>query len=304
MKKNLYPESLLYVEEHVVCTEYVSGKDAGFNKHVLQKGESFQILPENSLWNMIYFFLEGDVDYVIGNFGSKQVANLGEMIFVPKRTNFECMAVKETHFISHIFEKPLSLCDKFAMQSLYPYCKSVKSSKERLPIQKPLRDFLDLLDYYLKIGMMCKHMHNIKQKELFLLMRVFYTKEENAAFFYPIISKNMDFKSIVYDNYQRAKTLQELASLCNLSLATFNRLFNDNFQETPYNWMQKQKAKQIAGYLSNKEILLSDIISKFDFSSAAHFTIFCKKYLNMTPTKYRMLSASETEKRIDSVFKK
>ena len=304
MKNLFYSTSLHYLDEHIICSNYISGKAVGFKRHVLKKDETIQI-PSDNNWNCIFFFLEGKVEYAIDDPRAKEQANENEMIFVPKLTYFICTALEETTIISHEFEKLINLCDKFALQSLFPYCNlEGKERTECLPIHKPLKDFLDLLFYYLKIGMLCKHMHEVKQKELFLLLRAFYTKEENAAFFYPIISKNMDFKSQVYNHYLKVKTVQELASLCNLSLATFNRLFSENFRDAPYAWMQKQKAKLIANRLSNKEIALSEIIDEFDFSSAAHLTLFCKKYLEMTPSQYRKMAQSETAKRVEFVFQK
>jgi len=296
--------AMYYIDEHLICSNYVSRNESdGFSYSDLKKDATFQI-PQNNERNKILFFLRGSVEYVIDNLGVKKTVGNGEMLFIPKFTRFKCTALSETSFITHEFEKLYNLCDKMALESLRRYCEGIKARRETLPFQKTMRDFLELLNSYLRIGMLCRHMHQIKQKELFLLMRVFFTKEENAAFFLPIISKDMDFKSLVSNNYTRVKTVQEPASLCNLSLTTFNRLFNDNFHEAPYNWMQKQKAKTIASRLMETNIPFIDIINEFNFSSAAHFTLFCKKFLHMTPSKFRELSRIKIDKRLETIYKK
>ncbi|MDR1437190.1 MAG: helix-turn-helix domain-containing protein [Candidatus Symbiothrix sp.] len=45
--------------------------------------------------------------------------------------------------------------------------------------------------------------------------------------------------------------------------------------------------KYITGKLANKNIPFSQIIDEFGFSSPAHFTIYCKKHLNVTPSQFR-----------------
>jgi AraC-like DNA-binding protein len=81
--------------------------------------------------------------------------------------------------------------------------------------------------------------------------------------------------------------VKELANICNYSLSSFNRLFKKNFKENPYLWLQNQKLKYITGRLSDKNIPLGQIIDEFRFSSPSHFTIFCKKHLNLTPSQFR-----------------
>lgn len=39
---------------------------------------------------------------------------------------------------------------------------------------------------YLDARLLCRHMHSLKQQELLLVLRGFYTKQELAAFFFRI----------------------------------------------------------------------------------------------------------------------
>ncbi|MDR2868431.1 MAG: helix-turn-helix domain-containing protein [Bacteroidales bacterium] len=60
--------------------------------------------------------------------------------------------------------------------------------------------------------------------------------------------------------------------------------FNNNFGESPYQWIQKQKAKQIYIDIINKKKSLKEITSDYNFSSYQHFVKFCKEYLGFPPT--------------------
>jgi AraC-like DNA-binding protein len=162
--------------------------------------------------------------------------------------------------------------------------------KAHTPIVKtkpPLKRFLTSLVLYLDEGASCKHFHEIKQKEMFFIFRFFYTKEEAAGLFAPIISQNLNFKNKVLSNYMEVNSVKGLAKICNYSLSSFNRNFKNNFKENPYVWLQNQKLKYITAKLADKSIPFSQIIDEFKFSSPAHFTVYCKKHLNTTPSRFR-----------------
>ncbi len=291
----------MYIEEHTSCQNYRSGKAAGFQCHLLKKGENLHIHPNNDK-NYILFSIEGKGN-VTYDFQSGFDMEENQMVFLPKLTGLEYIALNDSLLVTSEFDRLFNLCDKMALQSLEAYYNPQNSNTDwRLDIKKPLKSFLDLLIVYLQSGASCKHLHEIKLKEFFMLMRAFYSKKENAAFFSPIINKNIEFKTLVINQYPKAKTVQELAKLCDFSLATFNRIFTETFQEAPYQWMQKQRAKLLAIQLSNKEIPLNAIINEFHFSSPAHLTIFCKKHFMMTPSKFRSMSKAERQKKIDKVF--
>jgi AraC-like DNA-binding protein len=176
------------------------------------------------------------------------------------------------------------------LEHLVPFAEKENKNHNHNPtlnIVPPLSQFLSFLVFCLNEGASCKHFHELKHKELFFILRFFYTKQEMANLFSPIISSDLNFKSIVLSNYTNVNSIKELAQICNHSISTFNRLFKKNFDENPYTWMQNQKLKYIIGKLSDKNIPLAQIIDEFGFSSPGHFTTFCKKHLNMTPSQYR-----------------
>jgi len=274
--------SVFYLDEHRACSNYISDYNIGFKICRIQQGEF--ITPSNKEHHCLFFLIAGRVDLHYDS----QVCDLRKdmLWFVPMSSDYKICAKTDATLIMNYFNKPVDFCEKTALESL-SLTLDQKTHSFMLRINKPLKKYLASVIFYINEGIFCKHFHEIKQKELFFILRYFYTKKEIAGLFSTIISKNLDFKNVVLANYLNATSVKELAQICNYSLSSFNRIFKKNFQENPYLWLQNQKIKYIAGRLSDKNIPLGQIIDEFRFSSPSHFTIFCKKHLNLTPSQYR-----------------
>jgi len=274
--------SIFYIDEHRSCSNYISDYNIGFKNCQIKQGEF--IVPATKELHCLFFLINGNVklQYDSQSFNLKK----DTAWFIPMSYDYKIYATSNAALILNYFNKPIDLCEKLALESL-SVSLDQKSNNSMLRINKPLKKFISTTIFYMNEGVFCKHFHEIKQKELFYLLRYFYTKKEIAGLFAPIISNNLDFKNIVLSNYLNASSVKELAHICNYSLSSFNRIFKKNFQENPYIWLQNQKVKYIIGRLSDKNIPLGQIIDEFKFSSPSHFTIFCKKHLNLTPSQYR-----------------
>jgi len=274
--------SIFYVDEHKACSSYISDYNIGFKSYRIKQGE--YLTPANKEYHCLFFLLNGQVEvhYESNVFNYRK----DSVWFIPMPTIFKIYANTDATVLFNYFNNPIDLCEKVALESLSDLLDQ-KSYTSTIRINKPLKKFLSNIIFYLNEGANCKHFHEIKQKELLYIMRYFYTKREIAGLFAPIISKNLDFKNTVLANYLNSSSVKELAQICNYSLSSFNRIFKKNFNENPYIWLQNQKIKYIAGRLSDKNIPLGQIIDEFRFSSPSHFTIFCKKHLNLTPSQFR-----------------
>ena len=98
--------------------------------------------------------------------------------------------------------------------------------------------------------------------------------------------KEGDLKKLIEDNCLHVKSVAELAQICGYSVSSFKRAFKEIFDEPIYQWILGKKADRLKERLSGEEVNLKEIIYEFGFSSPAHFTKFCKKWLGMTPTKF------------------
>jgi AraC-like DNA-binding protein len=157
-----------------------------------------------------------------------------------------------------------------------------------------LEAFLDQLVYYLDQGVKCEHFHEIKQQEMFLILRWFYSKEQLAYLFYPIIGQSIEFKSFVLDNHLKVKNIQELSNLAMMGRSNFDLKFKKEFGMAPGQWLLKQKAKHVKIHMLTPGVNISDILIKFNFNSATHFTRFCKQHYGCPPSK--MMAKLQNEK--------
>ncbi|MDR1372796.1 MAG: helix-turn-helix domain-containing protein [Dysgonamonadaceae bacterium] len=78
--------------------------------------------------------------------------------------------------------------------------------------------------------------------------------------------------------------MAELASLSNSSQSGFIKKFRSTFDESPYRWMQKQKAKLILNDMNKGQKSLQEIAIEYNFSSYQHFAKFCHRFFKMSPT--------------------
>ena len=158
-----------------------------------------------------------------------------------------------------------------------------------LEIRQSMKLFLELLIRYLGDGAGCVHFHEIKLKELFWNIRFYYTKMEQASFFYPILGTDYDFKKKVFNNYKKARSVKELADLCGNSLSSFKRKFLKEFREPAGSWLQKQINGMIKHKLEDENTPIGIIAMELNFSSQPQFCRYCKKKLGYTPGELRKL---------------
>jgi len=279
---NIIIMSVFYLDEHLSCSNYISDYNIGFKNCKIKQNEF--LVPYSKDYHCVFFLVSGSVNLLYES--QTYILRKDMFWFIPMSSEYKVIANTDATVILNYFNKPVDFCEKAALEDLSVFYDQ-KPDISMLKINKPLKRFLLSMVFYMGEGAYCKHFHEIKQKELFYLLRYFYTKRELADLFATIISVNIDFKNMVLANYLQASSVKELANICNYSLSSFNRIFKKNFQENPYIWLQNQRVKYIVGRLSDKNISLSQIIDEFKFSSPSHFTIFCKKHLNLTPSQYR-----------------
>jgi AraC-like DNA-binding protein len=281
---------LLYPQEHLACKNYVSDFSIGFSNREVKKGEI--IKSSDKYFNYLIFLLEGEVMVSCNEFRN-HLCQGGEMIFVAQDSDLLAEAITDLKYILLSFDNQFTLCDQLAMESL-----QMNDSKppvfNKIDIRPPMRSVLDSVLFYLGHKIQCKHLHAIKQKEVFLVLRAFYTKEEMARFLAPMLNRNMNFKAFVLQHYQEVKTVEELANMCKMSVRSFNRKFNDYFSDSPYSWMLKQKSRHIKTRLADGKTTFGAIIKDYGFSSPAHFTTYCKKQFGQSPSKLRKQLLTET----------
>lgn len=275
---------LYYSKEHFSCINYKTDFSTGFKHKQLAQGSEYE--TDKTMEHHLVFLIEGQVLIDCNEFHNKHFS-AGEILFIPQFSMLRAKILEHMECVVFSYLTPQDLCQKFAMERLYQYAKNIEYNFSSLRIKKIVYIFLTLLNSYLSKQINCFHLHEIKQQELFLLFRTHYSKNELARFFLPMLGKNLDFRSLILKNYAKAKTVKELANICGISPMTFQRRFKEEFKESPYQWLQKERGKIIREKLLDRTIPIKEIIADFDFSSPSHLTIYCKRVFNQTPSEIR-----------------
>lgn len=208
----------------------------------------------------------------------------GEMFLLPALKG-KLKAFTPLEFLYFISDRPTEYCLKTVSEL---GCLEGRGELlEILPLNQLLKGFVEMLTVYLEDGVDCRYLFEEKQEELFVLMKSCYSKEQLSYFFYTLsLHKEGDLKKLIEDNCLHVKSVAELAQICGYSVSSFKRAFKEIFDEPIYQWILGKKADRLKERLSGEEVNLKEIIYEFGFSSPAHFTKFCKKWLGMTPTKF------------------
>ncbi|MDR0430852.1 MAG: AraC family transcriptional regulator [Tannerellaceae bacterium] len=254
-----------------------------FNIKQERKGKTIQI-KEMHL-NHLLFILEGELNISYNEFRN-HLCTAGDMIFISRDPSLVAETYTEVSYLLLSFNNQIQLLEQLELGDLKEYA-SERNIFNKLDIRPPLQGVLDSLLFYKRNKINSQLLDEAKQKEIFLVLKTFYTKQELSRFLKPILNQEMDFKAFVIKHYTNAKNVEELAQVCNLSIRSLTRKFKIYFDDSPYRWMLKQKSHHVRDMLADKKIPMQQIIKEYGFSSPAHFTTYCKKHFGMTPSAFR-----------------
>ena len=271
---------LLYIDEHLPFNTYVRDVETGFK--YIDFNDGVQYKEVDALKNYLVFFIKGDFTLDCNQYKDRSFHG-GEMVLIPRSTRVTISATKESNLLVLFFDTPDVSSDKFALQSLSGICEKMQYEFKPTEIKYPLTPFLEVVIHCISNGMSCLHLHEIMQSEFFFLLRGFYTKEEIASLFWPIIGKEIDFKDFVLANYAKVENIEQLISLSNLGRSTFFLKFNEVFGMTAKQWMLKQRNQRILEKMSKPNVFIKDVVDELGFDSQIYFSRYCKKHFGCTP---------------------
>lgn len=277
--------SLFYKEEHMTCYNYKLSTAVNFSILHFQKSNVTRTIDVDR--SVLLFMLSGEALVTCSGYRDKHHKE-GEMALVPRNSCCLVRVLKDCTIISCSFVQNIDFCNRFSFNKLVDYIpENFVYDFTMLPVRERISEFLLLLQHCLEDKLECVHFHEMMERELFIFFRVYYTKEELAAFFYPLIGKDIDFKDFVLSNYLHISGLNEFASQSNMSLNTFKRRFQEAFGQPAHKWITARKAEWIY-----KDILLTDkpfseIGTDYGFRSPSYFSEFCKKYFGKSPQVLR-----------------
>jgi AraC-like DNA-binding protein len=88
-------------------------------------------------------------------------------------------------------------------------------------------------------------------------------------------------------NWLKHGNVTKLAEAMNMTAQQFTKRFNCVFGETPYRWMQQEKARLIYGEICQNSKPLKEIAWDYGFTAYTHFSRFCRTSFNMNPVEIR-----------------
>ena len=279
---------LFYQEEHKTCYHYAEKSTATFKVYHLQHdAPPAQARLECSL---IVFVVEGESLIRYGA-GKPFVVPAGRFFLVEPGTLFTGHQQVPTLVMTMAFVGAPQLCNIYTLENLVRDTQGASLPVDphfTLPIRPRLREFLDLVMHCLDDGLSCAHYHELKREEFFLLVRAYYSKEELAALFRPLLGIDHDFRRQVLEVCAKGCCdIAAMAGQLNMSTATFQRKFKQTFHETAGQWLLNRKAERIVHQLKTTSLTFDQICFENGFSSPAYFSNFCKRVFGKTPTQLR-----------------
>ena len=165
------------MSEHRSCFNYQLRYESGFSRYELTAHEEGRI--DNDGCFCVLFVLKGEVLVELGREHTISV-HANRMLLIPQREENRLTGITPAECLLLFWNKEITVCDKMYFDSI-SHEKPIVTNDHTLPIRKPLLHALRQVLFYLETGLLCRHMHILKQQEIILILRGFYAKNELAA---------------------------------------------------------------------------------------------------------------------------
>lgn len=275
---------LCHVEEHLSCFQY-STHEPVIEITELKEGKNIQVDSET---NRIIFVIKGSFNITCKKNRNKEIKT-GESIVIPLHSPCVITALEDMRIMVIKLNLSITFCDRLPLELLLEtYGKIKKDACTGIlgPNQR-LTDFANTMQEYINDGLKCTFFFNAKIHEFLFLIRAYYNKQIVFDFFRPVYNTDFIFSSNIYKNIDNVKTVKEMSEALNYSLSGFEKKFKKVFNISPYQWMQEQKARKIYHEIHCSKKTFAEMAFEYDFSSPAHFNVFCKLFFGSTPGKLR-----------------
>lgn len=93
--------------------------------------------------------------------------------------------------------------------------------------------------------------------------------------------------AIIEANFCYNLRLEDYASLCNRSLSSFKRDFQNIYKMPPGRWLLQKRLAFAKQLLLNTTKTIADVAFESGFEESSHFSHVFKKYFSISPLKYR-----------------
>jgi len=249
---------------------------------------------ERGDFNCLLFLTSGNFE-ITSEERRDYIVREGHFVFCFRAYHYEITALSDVEIVRAHFIAAGAACDMIPFNSIAGKIKKINYKFTQVAMNEPMNLLLESMKMYLGNSMHCNHLHRAKIQEMFVIFKFFYSPQIQLRTFYNLFDRNQSFVSLVRNNAPRVKTVEELADICGFSIQHFNNMFKQEFHDTPYSWMQKQRIIEIERLLTETNVPLKSIIKMYSFTNHGHFALFCRKYLKKTPLKIRKEARAKRE---------
>jgi AraC-like DNA-binding protein len=147
--------------------------------------------------------------------------------------------------------------------------------------------FQNMLHYFAGRGEPINTLLELKFKELLISIS---TDPENSSlrdYFIKLASGELSLSAVMEQNFSFNLSLDEFARLCNRSLSSFKRDFQEYYGTSPGKWLKSKRLDRAAILLNDNSYNISQVAYECGFESISHFSRVFKEKFNTSPQSYR-----------------
>lgn len=165
-----------------------------------------------------------------------------------------------------------------------------KSFIEKVISHEAVKKFIESLYFYFdNPSLVSDELLELKLKELVLLLIQTKNAESIVKLFADLFTpRDLNIKEVINNHLFSELSIEDLASLANLSVSTFNRTFQSLFNDTPANYIKKKRLERAKDLLAMSALTISEIAFQTCFNDVAHFSRSFKAFCNYSPSAYRL----------------
>lgn len=278
-------------QEHRNCPCYNNDPRQTLELKVMKKNS---VCKDQSTLSKVAFVLKGEINYRHDE-SNQVVVRANDMLLIPPGKYIEAHVLEDAQLLVLQLREIVPFCNTYLMEDLLAKTEdlsldqSIHVSKVpyTLSCREAIKDFRDSLLISVNNEIYCTYYLDLKIRELFYLLKTYYTIPELALFFKDILSPDSSFYYQVKQTYKSYNTVADFAASFNMTPHYFEKQFKLVFNTTPYQWMTQKRSKAIFQALRNDKTPLKELADQYGFASKSSFSDFVKKNLGETPGKIR-----------------
>jgi len=153
-----------------------------------------------------------------------------------------------------------------------------------------LVSYIESLQFYFdNPAMVSEELIKLKLKELILLLVKTNNVEAISKLFGRLFTPyEYSFKETIETNIFNNYSIEEIASLANMSLSSFKREFQKHYNTSPAKYIRKRKLEKASKLLTATSLRITEIALDCGFADLAHFSKCFQKEYGHSPTDYRL----------------